>query len=92
MYMAVIKLTLYSFLNNFKEALIMNFQLTKEQEFVKEMVRKFAVNEVEPLAAEIDQEHRFPEETVVKMARYGLMGIPFIYICITPYTPWDKLV
>ena len=41
----------------------MNFQLTKEQEFVKEMVRKFAVNEVEPLAAEIDQEHRFPEET-----------------------------
>ena len=55
----------------------MNFQLTKEQEFVKEMVRKFAVNEVEPLAAEIDQEHRFPEETVVKMARYGLMGIPF---------------
>ena len=46
MYMAVIKLTLYSYLNNFKEALIMNFQLTKEQEFVKEMVKKFAATQI----------------------------------------------
>ena len=55
----------------------MNFQLTKEQEFVRKMVREFATNEVEPLAAEIDQEHRFPTETVEKMARYGLLGVPF---------------
>ncbi len=55
----------------------MNFQLTKEQEFVRKMVREFATNEVEPLAADIDQEHRFPEETVEKMAKYGLMGVPF---------------
>ena len=55
----------------------MNFQLTKEQEFVKKMVRDFATNEVEPLAADIDKEHRFPVETVEKMAKYGLMGIPF---------------
>lgn len=55
----------------------MNFQLTKEQEFVKEMVRKFAENEVEPIAADIDEEHRFPTETVEKMAHYGLLGIPF---------------
>ncbi|QIB69862.1 acyl-CoA dehydrogenase [Aminipila butyrica] len=55
----------------------MNFQLTKEQEFVRKMVREFAVNEVEPLAAEIDQEHRFPVETVEKMAKYGLLGVPF---------------
>lgn len=55
----------------------MNFQLTKEQEFVQKMVREFAKTEVEPLAAEIDQEHRFPVETVEKMAKYGLMGIPF---------------
>ena len=51
----------------------MNFQLTKEQEFV----RKFATNEVEPIAADIDQEHRFPVETVEKMAKYGLLGVPF---------------
>jgi len=55
----------------------MNFQLTKEQEFVRKMVREFAINEVEPIAAEIDAEHRFPEETVEKMAKYGLLGVPF---------------
>ncbi len=55
----------------------MNFQLTKEQEFVRKMVREFAKTEVEPLAADIDKEHRFPVETVEKMAKYGLMGIPF---------------
>ncbi|MDO4485760.1 MAG: acyl-CoA dehydrogenase [Bacillota bacterium] len=55
----------------------MNFQLTKEQEFVRKMVREFAVTEVEPLAADIDKEHRFPVETVEKMAKYGLLGVPF---------------
>ena len=55
----------------------MNFQLTKEQEFVRKMVIEFAVTEVEPLAADIDKEHRFPVETVEKMAKYGLLGVPF---------------
>ncbi len=55
----------------------MNFQLTKEQEFVRKMVREFAENEVEPIAADIDKEHRFPVETVEKMAKYGLLGVPF---------------
>ncbi|MDD2484047.1 MAG: acyl-CoA dehydrogenase [Eubacteriales bacterium] len=55
----------------------MNFQLTKEQEFVRKMVREFATTEVEPIAADIDKEHRFPTETVEKMGRYGLMGVPF---------------
>jgi butyryl-CoA dehydrogenase len=41
------------------------------------MVKGFADNEVEPIAADIDKEHRFPEETVKKMARYGLLGVPF---------------
>ena len=55
----------------------MNFQLSKEQEFVRKMVREFAVKEVEPIAADIDKEHRFPVETVEKMAKYGLLGVPF---------------
>lgn len=54
----------------------MNFGLSKEQEFVKQMVREFAVNEVAPIAAEIDQTERFPSETVEKMAKYHMMGIP----------------
>ena len=55
----------------------MNFQLTKEQELVRKMVREFAVNEVEPIAADIDKEHRFPMENVKKMGQLGMMGVPF---------------
>ncbi|MDR1069143.1 MAG: acyl-CoA dehydrogenase [Clostridiales Family XIII bacterium] len=55
----------------------MDFQTSKEHEFVRKMVREFAVAEVEPIAADIDKEHRFPEENIPKMARYGLLGIPF---------------
>jgi butyryl-CoA dehydrogenase len=54
----------------------MNFALTREQEFVRKMVREFAEKEVKPLAAEIDQTERFPTETVEKMARYHMLGIP----------------
>ena len=32
----------------------MNFELTREQELVRQMIKEFAVNEVKPLAAEID--------------------------------------
>ncbi|MCL1809221.1 MAG: acyl-CoA dehydrogenase [Clostridiales bacterium] len=55
----------------------MNFVLTKEQEFVRKMVRDFAKNEVEPIAAEIDREHRFPVENVAKMSKLGILGVPF---------------
>lgn len=55
----------------------MNFELTREQELVRQMIREFAVNEVKPLAAEIDETERFPMETVKKMAKLGVMGIPF---------------
>ncbi|MBC2579930.1 acyl-CoA dehydrogenase [Clostridium sp. DJ247] len=55
----------------------MDFTLTKEQQLVQQMVREFAESEVKPLAAEIDETERFPLETVEKMAKYGMMGIPF---------------
>ena len=55
----------------------MNFELTREQELVQQMVREFAVNEVKPIAAEIDETERFPMENVEKMAKLGMMGIPF---------------
>lgn len=54
----------------------MNFQFTKEQEFVRQMVREFAINEVKPIAAEIDETERFPMENVEKMAKLHMMGIP----------------
>ncbi|MEW9096342.1 MAG: acyl-CoA dehydrogenase [Clostridiaceae bacterium] len=55
----------------------MNFALTREQEFVKQMVREFAENEVKPIAAEVDETERFPIENVEKMGKLGIMGIPF---------------
>lgn len=55
----------------------MNFSLTQEHEMLREMYRSFTVNEVKPLAEEIDEEERFPVETVEKLARYGFFGIPF---------------
>ena len=55
----------------------MDFQLTEEQEMLKKMVRDFAVNEVEPTAAERDEEERFDREIFDKMAELGLTGIPW---------------
>ena len=55
----------------------MDFHLTKEQLLVRKMYREFAENEVKPLATEIDEEERFPMETVEKMAKLGMMGIYF---------------
>ena len=55
----------------------MDFRLTKEQEMMQKLCREFAVNEVEPIAAEIDEQERYPFETVDKMRKLGLMGIQF---------------
>ena len=55
----------------------MNFSLTKEQEMVRKLLKEFSENEVKPLAAEVDATERFPRETVEKMARFDMMGIPF---------------
>ena len=55
----------------------MDFRLTKEQEMMQKLCREFAVNEIEPIAAEIDAEERYPWETVRKLQKYGLLGIQF---------------
>lgn len=54
----------------------MDFNLTKTDELFLQMIREFAEKEVKPLAAEVDETERFPEETVRKMAKLGIMGIP----------------
>ncbi len=55
----------------------MDFSLTREQQMAQQMFRDFAINEVEPLAAQVDEEEMFPVETVKKMAKLGMMGIYF---------------
>ena len=41
----------------------------------EQMIKEFAENEVKPLAQEVDEEERFPVETVEKMAKLGLLGL-----------------
>ena len=48
-----------------------------EHKMLRDMVREFAQNEVKPLAQELDETGRFPHESVKKMAKLGLMGIPW---------------
>ena len=55
----------------------MNFDLSKEQIMARDLFRSFAVNEAKPLAHDVDEEERFPKETVEKFKKYGFMGIPF---------------
>jgi butyryl-CoA dehydrogenase len=55
----------------------MNFDLTNEQKMLREVMRDFAENELKPIAAEIDANKRYPEETVKKMADCKMLGIPF---------------
>lgn len=55
----------------------MDFSLSKKEILFRQMIREFAEKEVKPLAAEVDEEERFPVETVEKMARLGILGIPF---------------
>ncbi|MDD2278391.1 MAG: acyl-CoA dehydrogenase [Bacteroidales bacterium] len=54
----------------------MDFNLTKTETLFLQMIRDFAEKEVKPLAAEVDEQERFPTETVKKMAPLGIMGIP----------------
>lgn len=53
------------------------YKLTEEQLEMQQMFRDFAEKEVAPIAIEIDENHRFPEENVAKMQELGFFGIPF---------------
>lgn len=55
----------------------MNFELTKEQTMIRDMVRDFAQNEVAPHARFVDESGQFPIDTFKKMGELGMLGIPF---------------
>jgi butyryl-CoA dehydrogenase len=59
-----------------KEFGFMDFSLSKEQEMVRLLFRDFAEKEIKDLAHDIDEEERFPSESVEKLGRYGFLGIP----------------
>lgn len=55
----------------------MHFDLTREQELIRQTVREFAEKEIAPRARHVDETGEFPAETFAKMAKLGLMGLPF---------------
>jgi alkylation response protein AidB-like acyl-CoA dehydrogenase len=59
----------------------MEFGLTEEQKQIREEVRKFAENEVKPVATEYDREEKYPHDVIDEAAKMGLTGsqIPVEY-------------
>ena len=55
----------------------MNFHFNEEEQEILDMLKDFCEKEVAPIAAEVDENERFPEETWHKLAEMGMMGIPF---------------
>ncbi len=53
----------------------MNFKFSDEEQKLISVIHEFGVNEAAPLAAELDEEERFPEENRKRLAEMGMMGI-----------------
>lgn len=78
----------------------MDFGFNDEYKMIQKMYREFAEKEIKPLAEEIDENERFPKESVQKMADNGMLGIPFpeeyggeegdylSYVIAVPTTLW----
>ncbi|MFQ6070319.1 MAG: acyl-CoA dehydrogenase family protein [Candidatus Aminicenantales bacterium] len=54
----------------------MDFDLNEEQLMIQETIRKFAREEIAPVASENDKKGRFPREIFKKLAELGFMGTP----------------
>jgi butyryl-CoA dehydrogenase len=55
----------------------MDFKHPPEDQEIIDMLREFCLKEVQPIAAKLDEEERFPLESVRKLAEMGMMGLPF---------------
>ena len=53
----------------------MDFELTEEQQMVRDMAKRFAEAEIKPKAAELDKTHRHPEEIVKQLGELKMLGI-----------------
>lgn len=53
----------------------MNFELTEEQQLIKDTAGDFADNTLEPLASQIDREEKIPPEIISKLSELGFWGI-----------------
>lgn len=55
----------------------MDYLLTEEQLMLRDMVRKFAKEKIDPISNEIDKNHMFPAEIIKEAAEMGLMGVAY---------------
>ena len=55
----------------------MDFNLTRDQEMIRNVVREFAREVIAPRAPEIDRTGEFPTDIMQKLAQLELMGLPF---------------
>jgi alkylation response protein AidB-like acyl-CoA dehydrogenase len=53
----------------------MDFELTEEQQMVREMARRFAETEIKPKAAEWDEKHEHPADVCQQLGELKMMGI-----------------
>lgn len=53
----------------------MDYKFTTDEQDIISMLKDFCMKEVKPIAAEIDDQERFPEETREKLSEMGMMGI-----------------
>lgn len=53
------------------------FKFTDEQNMLRETVRDFTVNEIKPIASQIDHEAKIPEDLIKKLAELGFLGVAF---------------
>jgi butyryl-CoA dehydrogenase len=53
----------------------MQFDLTEDQQLIRQSARDFAAKEIEPIAGALDKEGRWPTEIVARMAELGFLGI-----------------
>ena len=54
----------------------MDFTLPDEHEMIQGVVRDFCEAELAPIAQEIEDDHRFPEEIFAELGELDLMGVP----------------
>ena len=53
----------------------MNFELTEEQNMIRETVREFAEREIKPVAKELDEKAEFSHDLTMKMGELGIFGM-----------------
>jgi alkylation response protein AidB-like acyl-CoA dehydrogenase len=54
----------------------MEFTVPEEHRLVRESVREFCEAEIEPIAQDIEDEHRFPSDVFDQLADLDVMGVP----------------